>query len=76
MALFECVDCGKKLSPTATGCNGCSSTDPFGNKRASDKLRAILMLMGLASAGLVWLAFHYDFLTFEMVKSFLNHQAK
>lgn len=75
MALYECVDCGKKLSPTATGCSGCSSTDPFGAKRAASKLQTQLMILGIFFAGGIWLAFHFDILTFEMVKNFLNHQA-
>jgi hypothetical protein len=35
--LQNCVDCGKALSRTATTCGNCSSTDPFGKKRRSDR---------------------------------------
>ncbi len=76
MALCECIDCRKKLSPTATTCNGCNSTDPFGQRRAEEKARLILVLIGIAGAGLVWLAFHFGILTFEMIKNFLHLLAK
>ncbi len=76
MALYECIDCVKKLSPTATTCNGCNSTDPFGKRRAEDKTKFILALIGTAGVGLVWLAFHFNILTTEMIKNFLHHLAK
>lgn len=76
MALNACVDCGRPLSPTATGCNGCNSTDPFGAKRAADRLQMQFMIAGIVCAGLVWLAFHFDILTFEMVKNFLHKKAQ
>lgn len=72
MALNECVDCGKGLSPTAQTCGGCNSIDPFGRKRADDKLKSILMMIGIAVVAVIWLAFHFDFLTFAMVKNFLH----
>lgn len=73
MALYACVDCGKKLSPTATGCNGCNSTDPFGVKRAADKLQMQLAIGGIVLLGGILTAFHFDILTFEMIKNFLHH---
>lgn len=76
MALCECIDCGKKLSPTASTCNGCNSTDPFGKRRAEEKTKLILALVAVTGAGLVWLAFYFNILTFEMVKNLLHHPTK
>lgn len=75
MALVQCVDCGKSLSSTATDCNGCNSRDPFGSKRADQKVQMILMLIGASAVGLIFLAFHFDFLTAEMVKNFLTNRS-
>lgn len=75
MALIQCVDCSKNLSPTATDCNGCNSRDPFGNKRAEQKAQLTLILIGASVIGLVFLAFHFDVLTVEMVKDFLNNRS-
>lgn len=36
--LKPCVDCGKNLSVTATNCQDCNSTDPFGRSRAQRSL--------------------------------------
>lgn len=74
MALVQCVDCGKGLSSTATDCNGCNSRDPFGSKRAEQKMQMIFILIGAGVAGLILLAFYFDFLTTEMVKNFLANQ--
>lgn len=74
MALCKCIDCGNELSPTATGCNKCNSTDPFGIRRANVKFQNILMFGLLVLMGGIWLAFHFDILTFEMVKNFLYQQ--
>ncbi|WP_152625251.1 hypothetical protein [Cellvibrio sp. OA-2007] len=77
MALVKCVDCGRSLSATATDCGGgCNSTDPFGKKRAEQKAQLVLMLVGLVVFALVFLAFHFDFLTAEMVKNFLFNRPK
>jgi hypothetical protein len=73
MALVQCIDCGKSLSTTATECNGCKSTDPFGGRRADQKAQMFLMLFGASAVGLIFLAFHFDLLTAEMVKNFLRN---
>ena len=72
MALVKCVDCGKQLSPTAVHCNGCNSTDPFGIKRDQERLKMQLSIVGLGVVGVVWLAFHFDLLTIDMIKNFLK----
>lgn len=60
--LQNCVDCGKALSRTATTCGNCSSTDPFGKKRRSDRfyqwvvglcVTAIIIAAGLWYMGLL-----------------------
>lgn len=76
MALYECVDCGNKLSPTAPSCNKCNSTDPFGRKRKADQVQAIMMLIGLVIVVVVFFAFKNGFLTWQMVKDFLHYLGK
>lgn len=73
MALIQCIDCGKNLSPTATDCNGCNSRDPFGSKRAEEKAKLTLTLIGAIILGVTYLAFHFELLTFEMIKNFLSN---
>lgn len=46
--LRPCVDCGKELSPTATSCNQCQSSDPFGNKRRKMRNSNIFMIIVFA----------------------------
>lgn len=41
--LRPCVDCGNNLSPTATQCGQCNSTDPFGTRRAEEKFKLIMI---------------------------------
>lgn len=60
--LKTCIDCGKALSRTATTCGNCSSTDPFGKKRRSDRfyqwvvgvfITIVLIVGGLWYTGLL-----------------------
>lgn len=71
MPLYQCIDCKKPLSETATGCIGCSSTDPFGRRRAAQRQQMYLTLFALVVGGLLFLAFHFDVLTFAMVKGWI-----
>ncbi|WP_417664796.1 DUF2116 family Zn-ribbon domain-containing protein [Raoultella ornithinolytica] len=47
--LRPCVDCGKELSRTATSCNQCQSSDPFGKKRRARKRESIFMIIILVA---------------------------
>lgn len=75
MALHECIDCGKKLSSTAVTCNNCNSTDPFGAKRAEEKLTMQMVAAAVVLIVLVFLAFHFDLITTETIKNFFKHSA-
>lgn len=48
--LRPCYDCGTELSPTAKTCGKCASTDPFGMKRADEKIKATLILIAIVIA--------------------------
>lgn len=58
MALTECVDCGKGLSPTATECKGCNSRDPFGVERTEIKVKISLIILFIFMIGIYSVA-HY-----------------
>ncbi len=62
MALTQCVDCGKGLSPTATDCNNCNSKDPFGVRRGEQKAQITLVLLLLGMIALTYLAHHFGVL--------------
>jgi hypothetical protein len=57
--LRPCVDCGNKLSPTATSCPNCSSNDPFGVRRADDKMKGILFIVAIIAGALLFAAWKF-----------------
>ncbi len=55
--LQNCVDCGKALSRTATTGENCSTTDPVGKKRRSDRFYqcfGALNMTAIIIAGGLW----------------------
>lgn len=57
--LRPCVDCGKLLSPTASSCSSCNSTDPFGARRADDKIKGMLFIVVIIAAALFFAAWKF-----------------
>ena len=54
--LRPCVDCNTSLSPTAKECGKCKSTDPFGFRRAQEKQKMIMLLVGVGVAAILFAA--------------------
>ena len=52
--LRPCVDCRKLLSPTASSCGECNSTDPFGVRRAEQKFQLIMVIVALVAIVIVF----------------------
>lgn len=74
--LFPCVDCGSMLSPTATACGTCNSTDPFHRARTAQKTQLIVALSFGAIVLAFFFAVQYKLITFEMMKDLLGRNQR